>query len=53
MEAPLEDDADSPEPTNSRWAELRLADGDTVIYDTEQPTAWIQSTGAVALETLV
>lgn len=53
MPAPLEDDADSPEPTSARWAELRLANGETVIYDTEHPTAWIQSTGAVRLEALV
>ncbi len=53
MPAPLEDDADRPDPTSARWAELRLANGETVIYDTEEPTAWIQSTGAVALEALV
>ena len=53
MPAPPQEESDGPNPTRARWAELRLADGETVIYDTEEPTAWIQSTGAVDLEALV
>jgi hypothetical protein len=53
MEAPPRNHVDGPGPTSSRWAELRLATGETVIYDTQEPTAWIQSAGAVELEALV
>ncbi|WP_254839457.1 DUF7331 family protein [Natronomonas marina] len=53
MPAPLQDDGDSPETTSTRWAELHLESGEVVIYDTEEPTAWIQSSGAVSLEALV
>jgi hypothetical protein len=52
VSVPREDDADRPDPTSARWAELRLDTGELVIYDTEEPTAWIQSTGAVRLEAL-
>jgi hypothetical protein len=53
LPAPPQNDADGPDTTSTRWADLRLANGETVIYDTEEPTAWIQSTGAVDLEALV
>jgi len=52
MPAPLEDDHE-PEPTSDRWAELRLESGELVIYDVEEPTAWIQAEGAVQLSALV
>jgi hypothetical protein len=52
VSVPHEDDADRPDPTSARWAELRLDTGELVIYDTKEPTAWIQSTGAVRLEAL-
>ena len=53
MPAPPRNDTDGPDPTSSRCADLRLPNGETVIYDTEEPTAWIQSRGAVDLEALV
>ncbi len=36
-------------PTAERYAGFDTADG-YVLYDTEQPTAWIQSDAAVARE---
>jgi len=53
MAAPPRNESDEPDPTSSRCADLRLPNGETVIYDTEEPTAWIQSRGAVDLEALV
>ncbi|PSQ32607.1 hypothetical protein BRD11_06675 [Halobacteriales archaeon SW_12_69_24] len=53
MPAPPQEETDGQDPRSARWAELRLANGETVIYDTEEPTAWIQSKGAVDLEALV
>lgn len=31
-----------------RYAQLELADGSVVIYDVENPTAWLQSDASVS-----
>ena len=36
-----------PAPDDDRFAELELEDGSLVIYDQEQPTAWLQSDASV------
>jgi len=43
MSVPREDDADRPDPTSTRRGELRLDNGELVIYDTEESTAWIHT----------
>lgn len=37
-----------PDTGDERYAELTLDDGSIVIYDTERPTAWLQSDAAVS-----
>ena len=37
---------------DGRYAELTLEDGSTVIYDTEQPSAWLQSDAAISPESV-
>jgi len=37
------------EPPEDRYATLDLAHGETVIYDRENPRAWLQSDGAVSM----
>ena len=38
----------SPErPASGRYATLEIGDGETVIYDRDNPRAWLQSDGAV------
>lgn len=41
-----------PDTTDDRYAELELADGSVVIYDQEQPTAWLQSDKPVTCSSL-
>lgn len=36
-------DTDADEETNDRYAVLEIGDGDVVIYDREEPSAWLQS----------
>lgn len=56
MPAPLEDrpdDGDDSLPARQRrCADLDLANGEVVIYDVENHNAWIQSDGAVGVDTL-
>lgn len=33
-----------------RYTQLRLDDGDVIVYDTENEDAWIQSDGAIGIE---
>ena len=47
MSATHEYDAD-----DDRYAELSLEDGSVVIYDAQNPAAWIQSDAAVACASL-
>lgn len=37
-----------PAAAEQRYAELSLEDGSVVIYDAENPSAWIQSDAAIA-----
>ena len=37
---------------NGRFATLDLADGETVIYDRENPRAWLQSNDAVSVSSM-
>ena len=37
------------QPPEDRYATLDLAHGETVIYDRENPRAWLQSDGAVSM----
>ena len=48
--ATIRDDPDTEPSRESRCAEISLADGGIVIYDTENHSAWIQSSDAVELE---
>ena len=42
-----------PEPaTDARYAALDLAGGETVIYDRDNPLAWLQSDGAVRVSSM-
>lgn len=56
MPAPLEDrpddGGDSLPARQRRCADLDLANGEVVIYDVENHNAWIQSDGAVGVDTL-
>jgi len=40
--------AETPARDEQRYAELSLEDGSIVIYDAENPSAWIQSDATVA-----
>lgn len=48
-EADPRDDLPAPpeRPSDDRYASLELGGGETVIYDRENPRAWLQSDGAV------
>jgi hypothetical protein len=39
--------SETPAPDEQRYAELSLEDGGVVIYDAENPSAWIQSDAAI------
>lgn len=43
----------TPAPDDDRYAELELEDGSVVIYDQENPTAWLQSDAAVTPSAVV
>jgi len=47
---------DLPAPSESehgeRYASLDVSNGETVIYDRENPRAWLQSDGAVAVASM-
>ena len=47
---------DLPAPPNAspseRYATLALTDGETVIYDRDNPRAWLQSDEAVSVSTM-
>lgn len=36
-------DEETDEKTEERYASLEIGDGDVVIYDREEPSAWLQS----------
>lgn len=46
------DQSDVPE-TADRCAELTLADGGIIIYDTKNHTAWIESSDVISLPDIV
>lgn len=46
----MESTTDTADGTEERYASIETVDGDLVIYDDEQPTAWLQSNHAVEIE---
>lgn len=43
--------AETDSETDVRYATLETGDGDLIIYDREEPSAWVQSNHTVDLET--
>lgn len=43
------DDASEGSPPDEQFAALTTGDGDTIVYDRDNPDAWIQSTLAVEI----
>jgi hypothetical protein len=46
----MESTTDTEKGTDERYVSIETSDGDLVIYDDEQTTAWLQSNHAVEIE---